>query len=171
MSAKLETVLRWNQVDIERRQIHLLKTKNGETNRLEAEIAEQRKLKFELQKMRMRGELTREEFEHSNAEFTVGIYAIEERLREAASRHSTTASFVRFAELQLADMATVWKMAGAEQRQKVQNLLFEDGLSYCPERGILNRSKSSLFSMLGLLNGRTDWLVGPPGLEPGTNGL
>ena len=63
---------------------------------------------------------TREEFEHSNAEFRVGIYAIEERIRELSSRHTTTDEFVRFAELQLVDMANVWKVAGPEERQKGQ---------------------------------------------------
>jgi hypothetical protein len=68
-------------------------------------------------------------------------------------------------------MANVWKIAAPEQRQKVQNLLFVDGLTYCPKQGILNRSKSSLFSTLKLLESGSEWLVGPPGLEPGTNGL
>ncbi len=39
-------------------------------------------------------------------------------------------AFLRFAELSLVDIAGTWKMATPENRQKVQNLLFEGGLHY-----------------------------------------
>jgi hypothetical protein len=51
---------------------------------------------------------------------------------------------------------------GPEERQRVQNLLFE-GLHYSPELGILNRSNSSLFSMLDGLNDENGWLASPTG--------
>ena len=142
-----------------------------ETMRLHERLEQQAKMKSELLKMRMRGELNQEEFEHSKAELAVGTYEIEEQLREGAARQATTDSFVRFTELQLMDIANLWRMAQPEQKIRVQNLLFGDGLAYSPGTGILNRSKSSLFSVLETINTQSGWLVGPPGLEPGTSGL
>ncbi len=46
------------------------------------------------------------------------------------------------------DIAGAWQIAGPEQRQRVQNLLFQDGLHYVPNSDILNRCSSSLFSCL-----------------------
>ena len=43
--------------------------------------------------------------------------------------------FVRFAEMQVADLAQVWRLANSEQRERVQNLLFEGGLDYSPKTG------------------------------------
>lgn len=51
------------------------------------------------------------------------------------------------------------------------NLLFDGRLDYSPHPGILNRSNSSLFSVLETMNSENGLLVGPPGLEPGTKAL
>jgi site-specific DNA recombinase len=142
-----------------------------ESRRLTTRLEEQKRLKFELLKMRMRGELSREEFEQANADFAAEIYVIEEQLRAIDSRRDTANSFVRFAELQLMDIANAWRIAGPEQRQRVQNLLFEGGLDYSPNVGILNRSNSSLFSVLEAVNSENGLLVGPEGFEPPAKGL
>lgn len=96
----------------------------------------------------MEGEISREEFEESNAGFRNRIYQIEDDIRSFASTSETASSFVRFAELQLTDLAHIWRIASPEQRERVQNLLFEGGLDYSPKTGFLNRTKSSLFSAL-----------------------
>jgi hypothetical protein len=41
-----------------------------------------------------------------------------------------------------------WEQAGAEQRARVQTLLFGDSLLYSKESGFLNTSNSSLFNVL-----------------------
>jgi hypothetical protein len=69
------------------------------------------------------------------------------------------------------NLANVWKVPSPEQQQKVQNLLFEKGLDYSPEAGILNRPKFSLFSILETMTSEIDLLVGPEGFEPPTKGL
>jgi hypothetical protein len=86
---------------------------------------------------------------------------------------ATAGSFVRFAELQLADadIASTWRIAAPEQQQRVQNLLFDGGLNYSLTSGILNRSNSSLFSMLEAMKPHNGQLVGPEGFEPPTKGL
>ena len=64
------------------------------------------------------------------------------------------------------DIARAWQIAGPEPRQRVQNLLFPDGLHYSPESGILNRSKSSLFTTLERLTDEKGLLASPTGFEP-----
>ncbi len=139
--------------------------------KLNGRLEEQTKLKSELLRMRMRGEVSLEDFQRAKSELEAETYEIDEQLRALTSKQATADSYVRFAELQLVDMANVWRIAEPEQKHRVQKLLFGDGLAYSPEQGILNRSKSSLFSVLEGMNLQNGDLVGPPGLEPGTNGL
>lgn len=77
--------------------------------------------------MRTGGELSPEEFQQANADFAAKIFDLEEELRSLASRRTAAESFIKFAQLQLLDLAGAWKIAGPEERQRVQNLLFEDG--------------------------------------------
>ncbi len=142
-----------------------------EMKRLQARIDEQSSLKTALFKMRMRGEITADDFEEQKASLAVEAYELQEQMGAVAETQATADSFLRFAELCRMDMAAVWSMAGPEERHRVQKLLFEDGLAYSPKEGILNRSNSSLFSVLQTMNSESGWLVGPPGLEPGTSGL
>jgi hypothetical protein len=59
----------------------------------------------------------------------------------------------------------------ATQHWWIQNLLFSGGLAYSQDAGVLNRSNSSLLNVLEAMSCERRWLVGPPGLEPGANGL
>jgi hypothetical protein len=121
--------------------------------------------------MRMAGELSREEFEDAKAAVNRRIYEIEEKLRSLDSTRVTAASFAHFAELKITDMASVWRIANPEQRERVQNLLFEGGLDYSHEKGFLNRSKSSLFSALEAVNIEETNLVDLIGIEPMTSSM
>jgi hypothetical protein len=108
--------------------------------------------------MRARGELPADEYENQRTTVTVRIYEPEEQLRAVIPDRALADSFVRFAELQLLDMANAWSIADAEQRNRVQSLLFDVGLHYSPGHGFLNRSNSSLFSMLQTMKQRQeDW--------------
>ena len=142
-----------------------------EMKKITVQLDEHKRLKTELLKMRMRGELNALEFEQAKAEHVIEAYELEERLRALESHEATADGFLRFAEVQVADLASLWTVAEPEQKVRVQNLLFDGGLVYVPEAGILNRSKSSLYSVLDHISTGDEWLVGPPGLEPGTNGL
>jgi transcriptional regulator with XRE-family HTH domain len=89
-----------------------------------------------------------------------------QELQAIGSQKETQDAFMRFAEILLMDIARAWEIARPEERQRVQNLLFADGLHYSPELGILNRSNSSLFSMLEGLKCEEGWLASPTGFEP-----
>jgi hypothetical protein len=115
--------------------------------------------------MRVDGEISREEHEEARTGTQTAIYEIEEKLRALESNRATAESFVHFAELKVTDMAKVWSIANSEQRERVQNLLFEGGLDYSPEKGFLNRSKSSLFHALETVNIQDANLVEAAGVE------
>jgi site-specific DNA recombinase len=150
-------------------------TKQGscerEAKKLTSYLEEQKERKNNLFNMRMDDEISREEFEDAKAAVQRRIYETEEKLRALDSNRVTAASFARFAELQLTDMANVWTIASPEQRERVQNLLFEGGLDYSPEQGFLNRSKSSLFHVLEAVNIQETNLVDLIGIEPMTSSM
>jgi hypothetical protein len=106
------------------------------------------------------------DYEQANAEFDNEIAVIEAKLQEVHSEGMTMEAFLRFAELSLTDLAGTWRLAAPEDRARVQSLLFEDGLDYSPELGILNRSKTSLFSVLEALKDENSLLASPTGFEP-----
>jgi hypothetical protein len=81
----------------------------------------------DLLMIRTRGEISLEEFQEANEAFRDKIRDVEEKIRSVASARATAGSFVRFAELQLADFANIWRRANPEQRERVQNLLFQGG--------------------------------------------
>ena len=64
------------------------------------------------------------------------------------------------------NVARAWEIASPEQRQRVQNLLFGEGLHYSPESGFLNRSKPSLFSTLEGMTDEKRLVASPTGFEP-----
>lgn len=122
-----------------------------------------------LLQLRVKGEISREEFEEANDVYREKILEMEDRLRACASDRATADSFVRFAELQVMDMAKVWRMANPEQRERVQNLLFQGGLDYSPEFGFLNPSMYSLFYNLKTVDLKNKGLVEAAGVEPAVN--
>jgi hypothetical protein len=87
--------------------------------------------------------------------------SIEEQIRALRGEGSTMEAFVQFAELSLMDVGGAWRIAAPENRVRVQNLLFEEGLDYSPELGILNRSNTSLFSMLEVIKDEASLLASP----------
>lgn len=80
------------------------------------------------------------------------------------SRTEDIDSLVRFAQLQVSDLAHLWRIANPRQRERVQTLLFEGGLEYHPARGFSNPSKSSLFSTLRMIDFHKTSLVEAAGV-------
>ena len=83
--------------------------------KLTSELQEQKKLRSNLLILRVKGDLSQEEFEEAKAVLSDKISEIEARQQTLASSRATADSFVRFAELQLVDMAHVWRIASPEQ--------------------------------------------------------
>jgi site-specific DNA recombinase len=144
--------------------------KQGDTQkqiiRLTSRLDEQKKLRRELRNKFLSGSFSNSEYNEAKVEYDAEIAVIEDELRTLDSQLNTMDVFVRFAELLLMDIAGAWQIAKPEQRQRVQNLLFHDGLQYSPESGILNRSKSCLFTALEQLSDKNGFLASPTGFEP-----
>ena len=105
-------------------------------------------------------------FIEADEDFRSEIAIIEQELQESAFQQGTQEAFVRFAKLHLIDLSNAWQLAGPEQRQRVQSLLFSGGLAYAPDAGFLNRSKSSLYTVLQAMKDEKDLLASPTGFEP-----
>ena len=74
---------------------------------LTSQLEEKKRCKGNLLALRMDGEISKDEFEEANSSFRDKICEIEENLRSLASTGATANSFVRFAELQVTDLAHV----------------------------------------------------------------
>jgi site-specific DNA recombinase len=136
------------------------------SKRLTDRLEDQKRLKGELLKAKLRGEVSQADYEEANVAFSAEIAATSEQLQVSTADGATMEAFIRFAELTLLDIAGTWQQASPENRQQVQNLLFEGGLHYSKEGGILNRSNTSLFSMLDAIKSENDLLASPTGFEP-----
>jgi hypothetical protein len=80
--------------------------------------------------------------------FACEILVIEEQLQAAHATGMNLTGFLRFVELSLIDFAAAWEQAAPAQRQTVQTLLFEEGLTYDQTSNSLNHHNPCLFNVL-----------------------
>jgi len=135
-------------------------------NRLSVRLEDEKRRRRAILDSMLARTISPERFKEEDEESCASISVIEEEIRTVNAARGTMDAFVRFAELQVMDIAAAWQIAGPEQRQRVQNLLFQDGLNYVPGAGILNRSNSSLFSILESTLSKDGMLASPTGFEP-----
>lgn len=104
-------------------------------------------------------------FDDFKRQYAERITSLKERIDEANSARATFDELLAFSKAILVDVATAWKHADLDQRQRVQTALFPGGLKYDREKGILNPANDSVFSQLeNFLAGNTG-MVGLLGLE------
>ncbi len=146
-----------------------------EVKRLKARLEEQKRRKRKLLESMLDGTISQEMYSEANIEFSSEIARTEEELLEISSQRSAQETCLRFTKIHLMDIEGAWKLAAPEQRHRIQTLLFDGGLAYSPEHGILNRSKTCLFSTLEMLSDAKVKLASPTGFEPvsppGTGGV
>ncbi len=118
------------------------------TRELTARLEEQKKLKAELLRAKLRGEVTQVDYAQANADFDDDIDGITQELHAARSQRGTLDAFLRFAKLMLVDVAAAWQRADAEQRLRVQNFLFQGGIAYHQNQKFLNTTNPTLFQQL-----------------------
>ena len=87
-------------------------------------------------------------FEQMNRRFQEEIAALESQIAEADAEKATFEQLWEFSKSLLVDISTAWQKADVSQKQKVQNVLFPNGLRYDPEKGILNSENDCLFNRL-----------------------
>jgi site-specific DNA recombinase len=118
------------------------------TKRLTARLEKFTQLKSALLTAKLSGEVLQDDYEEARARYAREIVVIGQELQAAHVTGMTLAGFLRFVELSLMDIAAAWARAAPAQRQRVQTLLFEDGLSYDQSLNSLNHSNPCLFNVL-----------------------
>jgi Zn-dependent oligopeptidase len=124
-------------------------------------LEEQKRLKAELLRAKLRGEVNQADYAQANADFDDEIDAITQELHTLQSQRGTLDAFLRFAELMLVDVAAAWQQADVERRIRVQNFLFEGGIAYHENDKFLNTGNPTLFQQLRGLT-RSESMVGVP---------
>jgi hypothetical protein len=89
----------------------------------------------------------------------------ENQIVEATLEKATFEDLLGFSRSMLVDLPTAWSRANVDQKQRVQNVLFPSGLTYHPEKGILNSDNDSLFSQLQAFLGGKMCMVRPERFE------
>jgi hypothetical protein len=134
--------------------------------KLTAKLEEQKKLKSELLRAKLKGEVEQADYEQANVEFTRDMAETERALRALDSAQANADAFRRFSELRLLDVGVAWSMATPEERVRVRNFLFQDGLTYLPDSGISNTSNSCLYTLLEAMTAENAGMAAPQGFEP-----
>ena len=73
-------------------------------------------------------------FDSMNRSFEEDIAAIEFQIAEVGAQKATFEQLWRFSKRVLVDIPTAWRKATIAQKQRVQNVLFPEGLEYHPEK-------------------------------------
>jgi hypothetical protein len=110
---------------------------------------EQRRLKSELLLAKLRQEISQADYVTANARFDTEITALEQRLHALHTDDIEFDAFLRFGQAMLLDMAKAWQLAEPEQKIGVQELLFQDGISYSQESGQFEHRNPCLFNCDG----------------------
>jgi site-specific DNA recombinase len=131
------------------------------TKELTVRLEEQKKLKAELLRAKLRGEVSQADYVQANADFDDEIEGIARQLHALRSQRETLDAFVRFSKLMLTDVSAAWQRADVEQRLRVQNFLFQDGIAYHQNQKFLNTANPTLFQQLRSL-AHSQTVVGVP---------
>ncbi len=118
---------------------------------LTSRLEEQKTLKAELLRAKLRGEVSQADYALANADFDDEIERIGQQMRTLLSQRGTLDAFLRFSKLMLVDISAAWQRADAEQRFSVQNFLFRDGVAYHQTQKFLNTTDAPLFQQLRAL--------------------
>jgi hypothetical protein len=146
------------------------KQRQGDSDAIAKSLArnldDHKKLKQALLVAKLKGEIPQSDYEQANALFDNEIATLESNYAEANSHKATFEQLLTFADKVLQNLGETWNHAGIDQKQRVQKVLFPNGLQYSPELGFLNHSKSSLFNDLEEFVSGKNLLASPTGFEP-----
>ena len=111
-------------------------------------IRDRKKLKAELLRARLRGDVSQADYAQTTVEFDEEIAGVSRPLHALRSQRGTLDAFLRFSKLMLVDISAAWVRADAEQKLRVQNFLFQDGVAYDQDQKFLNTTNPTLFQQL-----------------------
>jgi hypothetical protein len=92
---------------------------------LDVRLNEQKKLKANLLRAKLRGEVSQVDYLQANADFDDEIESIAQQIQALRAQRGTIDAFIRFSKLMLVDVSAAWQRADAEQRLRVKNFLSE----------------------------------------------
>jgi hypothetical protein len=136
--------------------------------KLTARLEEQKRLKSELLRAKLRDEVCQSDYEEGNREFSREISETEKQLRAIDGSAAGADAFVGFCELAIVDIPGVWRSANEDQRRRVLSILFPNGILVGADRKISNPQNCSLFSVLAGMMAKksTVSMIGcPPGIR------
>ncbi len=122
--------------------------------------------KFELLSAKLRGEVPQADYAMANDEFDRQATNVEIQIQSITSLRVAPDAFVRFAKAMLIDIRQAWLHAKPEQKQRVQNFLFQDGLCYSQELRKFEHLNPCLFNTMKEVGFKNWWLASPTGFEP-----
>ncbi len=128
---------------------------------LDVHLNEQKKLKAELLRAKLRAEVSQADEVQANADFDEEIEGIAQQISTLRSQRGTLDAFLGFSKLMLLDISAAWQRADAEQRLGVQNFLFRDGVAYHQDQKFVNTNTLTLFQQLSALT-HPERVVGVP---------
>ena len=136
------------------------------TKTLLRQLEDKQSLKQELLTAKLRREVSQADYEQANSRFDAEIREINQQLGQSQENRATVEQVVKFSMHYLGDIGGLWRRLPGEHKQRVQSLLFSDGLRYSPETRTLNHSNSSLFNQLRDCVAGKNLLASPAGFEP-----
>jgi site-specific DNA recombinase len=141
---------------------------DAETNikRLSARLEKLKELKAMLLTAKLNNEVLQDDYEQGMRTYTNEIAVIQQELQAAHATGMNVTGFLRFVELSLINIAVAWEQAEPAQRQTVQTLLFEGGLTYDQQSNSLNHPNPCLFNVLEQVTTENFLLASPAGFEP-----
>jgi hypothetical protein len=112
------------------------------------------------------GSVKESDFQTGNERYDAEVKGLQQQLNSLAQAEVDADQWARFCELVLMDFARICEQAEPDERGRVQNLLFSDGLLYDSNTKSLNPAKPCVFNALQYFCVPEEDLVAPQGFEP-----
>lgn len=110
--------------------------------------------------------ISKQEYDEMRAKLVEELTLAEMELRDAQSEEIEIEAVLDFAEMILLNASNLWKAAPTEQKQRLQRVLFPEGVTYSDGK-YRTAVTCLLFSGMQMTNGKKEGLVALPGIEPG----
>lgn len=113
---------------------------------LDVHLNEQKKLRAELLRARIRSGVSQAGYVQAIADFDEEIEGMAQQISTLRSQRVALDAFLGFLKLILLDISAAWQRADAEQGLRVQNFLFRDSVAYHRDQKVLNTNTRRCFN-------------------------
>lgn len=120
----------------------------AEAARLAIKMAEQKTLNQMAIKARVKGDITKEDFETMKNEIADETKTIQEQISALDSEQATMKELTRQAEAEMVDLVAAWNNGNVNQRQELAKSFFPDGLVFSHERGFFEPANTVITEMV-----------------------